>query len=100
MQQGGSPTPYDRNLGTKMASKAVEWIGNQLKEHSRPDGSTDCTDPNSIVLLGIVKRQYKFTSIAELREQTNFEYGHNFEMYVCVLYSSVTVCACQRNSGG
>ncbi|XP_063910824.1 ATP-dependent 6-phosphofructokinase isoform X1 [Zophobas morio] len=73
MQQGGSPTPYDRNLGTKMASKAVEWIGNQLKEHSRPDGSTDCTDPNSIVLLGIVKRQYKFTSIAELREQTNFD---------------------------
>ena len=28
MQQGGSPSPFDRNLGTKMAAKAFkyEWI--------------------------------------------------------------------------
>lgn len=33
MQQGGSPTPFDRNLGTKMGSKAVEWFSEQLKKY-------------------------------------------------------------------
>lgn len=74
MQQGGSPTPFDRNMGTKMASKAVEWMINQLKMNMKSDGSVTCSSPDSIVLLGIVKRQYKFTPVAELKEQTNFEY--------------------------
>ncbi|XP_068904708.1 ATP-dependent 6-phosphofructokinase isoform X3 [Tenebrio molitor] len=73
MQQGGSPSPFDRNMGTKMASKAVEWMVNQLKNNMGPDGTTVCSGPESVCLLGIVKRQYKFTPIAELREQTNFE---------------------------
>ena len=26
MQQGGSPSPFDRNLGTELAAKATHWI--------------------------------------------------------------------------
>ena len=26
MQQGGSPSPFDRNLGTELASKATHWM--------------------------------------------------------------------------
>ncbi|XP_966779.1 ATP-dependent 6-phosphofructokinase isoform X3 [Tribolium castaneum] len=73
MQQGGSPTPFDRNVGTKMASKAVEWMINQLKSNMSSDGSVSCSSQDSVVLLGIVKRQYKFTPVAELKEQTNFD---------------------------
>lgn len=73
MQQGGSPTPFDRNLGTKMAAKAVDWIVCQLKSNTRPDGTIECTDSNTACLLGIVKRQYKCTSLEELKSQTNFE---------------------------
>ncbi|CAH1972538.1 unnamed protein product [Acanthoscelides obtectus] len=72
MQQGDSPTPFDRNLGTKMASKAVDWMVCQLKNNMDKDGNVNCTDPNTACLLGIVKRQYKCTSLAELKAQTNF----------------------------
>ncbi|XP_066151252.1 ATP-dependent 6-phosphofructokinase isoform X8 [Euwallacea fornicatus] len=73
MQQGGSPTPFDRNLGTKMAAKAVDWMVCQLKNNTDHDGKINCTDPNTACLLGIVKRQYKCTSLQTLKEQTNFE---------------------------
>lgn len=72
MQQGGSPTPFDRNLGTKMAAKAVEWIVRTLKENTK-DNKLNCVAPETACLLGIVKRQYKFTPLSELKEQTNFE---------------------------
>lgn len=73
MQQGGSPTPFDRNLGTKMASKAVDWLVDVLKKNT-VDGKINCTQPDTACLLGVVKRQYKFTPLSELKEQTNFEY--------------------------
>lgn len=73
MQQGGSPTPFDRNLGTKMAAKAVEWIVSTLKDNQQQDNKLNCVAPETACLLGIVKRQYKFTPLSELKEQTNFE---------------------------
>lgn len=33
--QGGTPTPFDRNFGTKMGAKAVAWITGKIKECSR-----------------------------------------------------------------
>lgn len=73
MQQGGSPTPFDRNMGTKMASKSVEWIVSKLKDGVNPEGKVECNTPDTVVLLGIVRRQYKFTPLAELQNSTNFE---------------------------
>lgn len=74
MQQGGSPSPFDRNLGTKMASKAVEWLIETMKSNTQPDGTIKCFSPDTAVLLGIVKRHYKFTSIPELKEESDFKY--------------------------
>ncbi|KAI9582559.1 hypothetical protein GQX74_011776 [Glossina fuscipes] len=74
MQQGGSPTPFDRNMGTKMAAKCVEWFTEQFKNSLQPDGSIHCTDKESACLLGIIKRQYKFTPLADLIAETNFEH--------------------------
>lgn len=31
-QQGGTPTPFDRNFGTKMGAKSVLWLTEKLKE--------------------------------------------------------------------
>jgi 6-phosphofructokinase 1 len=74
MQQGGSPSPFDRNMGTKMAAKAVEWLIAQLKEAPRTgDGSINCTSADSAVLLGLVRRQYRFSPLKELIGETNFE---------------------------
>uniref|UniRef100_A0A1Y9H0J2 ATP-dependent 6-phosphofructokinase n=1 Tax=Anopheles dirus TaxID=7168 RepID=A0A1Y9H0J2_9DIPT len=72
MQQGGSPTPFDRNMGTKMAAKCVEWLVEQLKASTQPDGSIKATAPGSACLLGLVRRQYKFTPLKELIGETNF----------------------------
>ncbi|XP_050517978.1 ATP-dependent 6-phosphofructokinase isoform X2 [Diabrotica virgifera virgifera] len=72
MQQGGSPTPFDRNLGTKMAAKAVDWFVCQLK-NNMVDGKPNCTDPNTACLLGVLKRQYKCTPLSVLKEETNFD---------------------------
>nr|XP_050854132.1 ATP-dependent 6-phosphofructokinase isoform X3 [Vespula vulgaris] len=74
MQQGGSPTPFDRNLGTKMGSKAVEWFSEQFKKCTNAEGRTVTTDPTSAVMLGIVRRQYRFTPFKDLMEVTDFEH--------------------------
>ncbi|CAH1101013.1 unnamed protein product [Psylliodes chrysocephalus] len=73
MQQGGSPSPFDRNLGTKMATKAVDWIVCQVKGNMTADGRVNCMDPNTACVLGIQKRHYLCTSIETLKSQTNFE---------------------------
>ncbi|XP_028156065.1 ATP-dependent 6-phosphofructokinase isoform X4 [Ostrinia furnacalis] len=65
MQQGGSPTPFDRNMGTKMAAKCLHWLVEALQ---RGPSNT----PDSACLLGVVKRQYKFTPLEDLKAQTNF----------------------------
>ncbi|XP_053666557.1 ATP-dependent 6-phosphofructokinase isoform X2 [Anopheles marshallii] len=72
MQQGGSPTPFDRNMGTKMAAKCVEWLVEQLKANTQPDGSIKATSPQTACLLGLVRRQYKFSPLKELIGETNF----------------------------
>lgn len=73
MQQGGSPSPFDRNMGTKMAAKCVDWLVEQLRVAKQPDGSIKADTPDSACLLGLVRRQYRFTPLRELISETNFE---------------------------
>ena len=73
MQQGGSPSPFDRNMGTKMASKSVEWMIRKLEEGRTDDGRVFCDQPDSAVLLGIVRRQYCFTPVQHLKDFTDFK---------------------------
>ncbi|XP_031640399.1 ATP-dependent 6-phosphofructokinase isoform X2 [Contarinia nasturtii] len=73
MQQGGSPTPFDRNMGTKMAAKCVEWMVEQLKTCTADDGTVNANGPESACLLGLVRRQYRFTPVKELIPETNFQ---------------------------
>lgn len=74
MQQGGSPTPFDRNMGTKMAAKAVEWMIEKLVECHEPDGSICANTPDTAILLGIVKRHYCYTPVQELKKETDFKH--------------------------
>lgn len=67
MQQGGSPTPFDRNMGTKMAAKCCKWLVEQLLS-GKPANT-----PESACLLGVIKRQYMFTPIEQLKSETNFQ---------------------------
>lgn len=58
MQQGGSPSVFDRNMGTKMAAKAVNWMTEKMLAHRRQDGSVFCDEASTAVLLGLQKRSY------------------------------------------
>ncbi|KAH8367224.1 hypothetical protein KR084_008920, partial [Drosophila pseudotakahashii] len=73
MQQGGSPTPFDRNMGTKMAAKCVDWLATQIKANVDANGVVNCKAPETATLLGIVSRQYRFSPLVELIAETNFD---------------------------
>jgi 6-phosphofructokinase 1 len=74
MQQGGSASPFDRNMGTKMAAKAVDGLTEQIKLAKRqPDGSIYINTPHSAVMMGVIRRQYKLTPLEYLKADTDFE---------------------------
>ncbi|XP_004425476.1 PREDICTED: ATP-dependent 6-phosphofructokinase, platelet type [Ceratotherium simum simum] len=72
MQQGGAPSPFDRNFGTKISARAMQWISTKLKE-SHGKGRRFLTD-DSICVLGISKRNLLFQPVAELKKETDFEH--------------------------
>ena len=77
MQQGGKPSPFDRNMGTKMASKAFKWLIEQLETPNVFDPSTSkvyTKDKNSVCLLGLRSRSYQFQPLQDLKKETDFTY--------------------------
>uniref|UniRef100_A0A8K9UG48 Phosphofructokinase, muscle b n=1 Tax=Oncorhynchus mykiss TaxID=8022 RepID=A0A8K9UG48_ONCMY len=73
MQQGGTPSPFDRNFGTKMGSKSVLWLTNKLKECYR-HGRIFANMPDSACVLGMKKRSLVFQPLASLKDDTDFEH--------------------------
>ncbi|CAH1772407.1 unnamed protein product [Owenia fusiformis] len=72
MQQGGVPSPFDRNMATKQGGKAVDFLIEKIQENKRDDGTVYTDDIDTAVLLGLVKRQSVFTPVEELSEETDF----------------------------
>ncbi|KAH0627572.1 hypothetical protein JD844_003457 [Phrynosoma platyrhinos] len=71
MQQGGAPSPFDRNFGTKIAAKAVLWLSNKLKECYRR-GRVFANTDDSVCLLGMRRRNLVFQPVVELKDETDF----------------------------
>jgi len=72
MQQGGAPSPFDRNFGTKISARAMQWISTKLKE--APGKGRRFMSDDSICVLGISKRNLLFQPVAQLRQETDFEH--------------------------
>nr|XP_028709005.1 ATP-dependent 6-phosphofructokinase, platelet type-like [Macaca mulatta] len=70
--RGGAPSPFDRNFGTKISARAMEWITAKLKE-AQGRGKTLTTD-DPVCVLGISKRNVIFQPVAELKNQMDFEH--------------------------
>ncbi|KAG5282406.1 hypothetical protein AALO_G00055630 [Alosa alosa] len=73
MQQGGSPTPFDRNFATKMGCKAVLWLTEKMKECYR-HGRIFANTPTSACVCGMRKRGLVFNSLSELAADVDFEH--------------------------
>ncbi|CAF1008715.1 unnamed protein product [Brachionus calyciflorus] len=77
MQQGGVPTPFDRNLGIKFGNKALikmVEILNKATEGLPVNERINVSDPNSSVVVGIRRNQIVYTSVFDLLEETDFEH--------------------------
>ncbi|XP_016114908.1 ATP-dependent 6-phosphofructokinase, platelet type-like [Sinocyclocheilus grahami] len=71
MQQGGAPSPFDRNFGTKIAAKAMQWISKKLKEFYR-EGRVFANSEDSACLLGMRRRALVFQPVIQLKDETDF----------------------------
>ncbi|KHJ47511.1 putative 6-phosphofructokinase [Trichuris suis] len=73
-QQGGSPTPFDRNLATRMAAHAVETLVSKAREGVQPNGTVYTDKEDTAVLLGMRDRRTQCTPVAELKDQADFSH--------------------------
>ncbi|XP_025060465.1 ATP-dependent 6-phosphofructokinase, platelet type isoform X3 [Alligator sinensis] len=71
MQQGGAPSPFDRNFGTKISAKAIQWISKKLVETYRK-GKVFANTDDTVCLLGMRRRNLVFQPVAELKGETDF----------------------------
>lgn len=63
-QQGSNPTPFDRNMGTKLAARALEFIISQILKYIDPKtGIVSATSPDSATLLGLLVNKHLFHSL-------------------------------------
>ncbi|XP_070784330.1 ATP-dependent 6-phosphofructokinase, platelet type isoform X8 [Enoplosus armatus] len=71
MQQGGAPSPFDRNFGTKISAKAMQWVTKKLVETFR-QGRVFANTEDSCCLLGMRRRALVFQPVVQLKEETDF----------------------------
>ncbi|XP_029934791.1 ATP-dependent 6-phosphofructokinase, platelet type isoform X7 [Myripristis murdjan] len=71
MQQGGAPSPFDRNFGTKISAKAMQWVSKKLVETFR-QGRVFANTEDSCCLLGMRRRALVFQPVVQLKEDTDF----------------------------
>merc|ERR1719150_3478218 len=74
MQQGGYPSPFDRNVATKMAAKTVSWLCEQLNTCAARDGTVHAEDAATAALLGMRTRTYRFQPVAQIKLETDFQF--------------------------
>ncbi|XP_030257389.1 ATP-dependent 6-phosphofructokinase, platelet type isoform X4 [Sparus aurata] len=71
MQQGGAPSPFDRNFSTKISAKAMQWITRTLKD-SFKGGRVFANSEDTACLLGMRRRALVFQPVSQLRDETDF----------------------------
>ncbi|XP_070322963.1 ATP-dependent 6-phosphofructokinase, liver type isoform X2 [Odocoileus virginianus] len=73
LQQGGAPTPFDRNYGTKLGVKAILWMSEKLRAVYR-NGRVFANAPDSACVIGLQKKAVAFSPVTELKKDTDFEH--------------------------
>ncbi|XP_020506825.1 ATP-dependent 6-phosphofructokinase, liver type [Labrus bergylta] len=73
LQQGGSPSPFDRNFGTKLGVRAIQWLSERMTENFR-QGRVFANSPDTACVLGLNRKVISFIPVTELKEVTDFEH--------------------------
>ncbi|CAH3157509.1 unnamed protein product [Pocillopora meandrina] len=74
VQQGGSPSPFDRIQATRQATLAVNWLTERIRENLTDQGSVETSSPSTACLLGIKKSDNPFTPVQDLKSVTDFKH--------------------------
>ncbi|XP_073250826.1 ATP-dependent 6-phosphofructokinase, muscle type-like [Porites lutea] len=74
VQQGGSPSPFDRIQGTRQATLAVNWLVEKIEQSRTFEGKIETSSPDTACLLGIKKAENPFTPVQELKLVTDFKH--------------------------
>ncbi|KAK2098127.1 hypothetical protein P7K49_023578 [Saguinus oedipus] len=79
LQQGGIPTPSDRNYGTKLGVKAMLWVLGKLHEvyHKR---WVSANAPHSACVIDL-KKAVAFSPVTELKKDTDLEHRMQWEQW-------------------
>ncbi|XP_057401268.1 ATP-dependent 6-phosphofructokinase, liver type [Balaenoptera acutorostrata] len=80
LQQGGAPTPFDRNYGTKLGVKAILWMSEKLRAVYRK-GRVFANAPDSACVIGLQKKAVAFSPVTELKKDTDFEHRMPLEQW-------------------
>ncbi|KAG1941755.1 phosphofructokinase, liver b [Pimephales promelas] len=73
LQQGGVPTPFDRNFGTKLGVKSVLWLTEKMNATYR-QGRVFANAPDTACVIGMKKKVMSFSPVTELKTHTDFEH--------------------------
>ncbi|KAK2098188.1 hypothetical protein P7K49_023639 [Saguinus oedipus] len=79
LQQGGIPTPSDRNYSTKLGVKAMLWVSEKGHEVYRK-GRVFANAPHSACVIGL-KKMVAFSPITELKKDTDFKHRMQREQW-------------------
>ncbi|CAJ1081790.1 ATP-dependent 6-phosphofructokinase%2C platelet type isoform X8 [Xyrichtys novacula] len=97
MQQGGAPSPFDRNFGTKISAKAMQWVTKKLTETFR-QGRVFANTEDSCCLLGMRRRALVFQPVVQLKEQTDFVHRIPMEQWWLKLRPLMKILAKYKTS--
>ncbi|XP_066541975.1 ATP-dependent 6-phosphofructokinase, liver type isoform X2 [Hoplias malabaricus] len=73
LQQGGAPSPFDRNFGTKLGVRAVQWLTEKMVDTYR-QGRVFANTSDSASVVGLNKKAVTFSPVTEVKAQTDFEH--------------------------
>ncbi|XP_066268333.1 ATP-dependent 6-phosphofructokinase, muscle type-like isoform X6 [Branchiostoma lanceolatum] len=76
MQQGGCPSPFDRNLGTKLAAKSVAFLAEKMHNNYKEEGGrvvVECNEEDTACLIGLNRRTVQFSPVTHIKSQTDFQ---------------------------
>ncbi|KAL7882040.1 hypothetical protein AOLI_G00088890 [Acnodon oligacanthus] len=73
LQQGGAPSPFDRNFGTKLGVKAVQWLTEKMADTYR-QGRVFANSSDTACVAGLNKKVLAFSPVTEVKAQTDFEH--------------------------
>lgn len=73
VQQGKSPSPFDRRLALKLGNMTADWLLQQARIGFQVTGKVYTKECDSAVLLGMIKREYVYSPLKSLIPETDFE---------------------------